>query len=89
MGKILPVAGPKAFTNDEVIALCEKYSGLDAEMRNVPVWILKSTRNVLRSLQWARDAADRLVSLWGAGGEGSAHAATFSAACWGRVCLPG
>ena len=27
----------------------------------VPVWLLKATRGILRSFQWARDAADRLV----------------------------
>lgn len=30
-------------------------------MRNVPVWLLKGTRGVLRSFQWATDAADRLA----------------------------
>ncbi len=29
----------------------------------VPVWLLKATRGFLRSFQWARDAADRLVQL--------------------------
>jgi len=59
----LPLAGPKAWTNDEVIALCEKLSGgLEAEVRNVPVWILKGTRNLLKGFQWAADASDRLVS---------------------------
>ena len=28
----------------------------------VPVWLLKATRSILKSFQWARDAADRLVS---------------------------
>ena len=27
----------------------------------MPVWLLKATRGVLRSFQWARDAADRLA----------------------------
>ena len=27
----------------------------------VPVWLLKATRSFLKSFQWARDAADRLV----------------------------
>ncbi len=29
----------------------------------VPVWLLKATRSFLKSFQWARDAADRLVSF--------------------------
>lgn len=33
------------------------------QVTRVPVWLLKSTRNILKSFQWARDAADRLVSL--------------------------
>ena len=32
----------------------------DAAMQ-VPVWLLKATRGILKSFQWARDAADRLV----------------------------
>ena len=35
---------------------------LTARCVQVPVWLLKATRNFLRSFQWARDAADRLVS---------------------------
>lgn len=30
-------------------------------LAQVPVWLLKATRSFLRSFQWARDAADRLV----------------------------
>lgn len=32
------------------------------QITRVPVWLLKTTRNILKSFQWARDAADRLVS---------------------------
>lgn len=31
------------------------------QVRNVPVWLLKGTRSLLRSFQWAGDAADRLA----------------------------
>ena len=34
---------------------------LVVQVTRVPVWLLKSTRNILKSFQWARDAADRLV----------------------------
>ena len=44
-----------------MIALCEKYADADAEVRSVPVWLLKATRGALRSFQWATDAADRLA----------------------------
>lgn len=61
IGKTLPLAGPRAYTTEEVIRLCETLADCDAEVRNVPVWLLKSTRNILRSFQWATDAADRLA----------------------------
>ena len=46
-------------------AICEYQScacSHPAGRVQVPVWLLKTTRNFLRSFQWARDAADRLVS---------------------------
>ena len=61
VGRTLPLAGPKAWSTQEVIALCEKLADCDAEVRNVPVWLLKGTRGALRSFQWAADAADRLA----------------------------
>ena len=61
VGRTLPLAGPQAWSTQEVIALCEKLADCDAEVRNVPVWLLKGTRNALRSFQWASDAADRLA----------------------------
>lgn len=69
-GKTLTLSGPKAWTTQEVIALCEKLSDSDANVTTVPTWLLKRTRAVLRSLQWANDAADRLVG-GGTGGQGS------------------
>lgn len=61
VGKTLPLAGPKAYSTQEIISLCEKMADCDAEVRNVPVWLLKLTRGVLKTFQWARDAADRLA----------------------------
>ena len=61
--KTFTLAGPKAFTVQEVIELCEEMAGRDADVTQVPVWLLKATRGILRRFQWARDAADRLVSL--------------------------
>ena len=61
--KTLTLAGPKAFTVQEVIELCEEMAGREADVTQVPVWLLKATRGILRRFQWARDAADRLVSL--------------------------
>jgi uncharacterized protein YbjT (DUF2867 family) len=61
IGRTLPLAGPQAFTSQEIIAKCEKLADADAVVRNVPVWLLKATRGILRANQWAQDAADRLA----------------------------
>ncbi len=61
IGKTLPMAGPRGYTTEQVVRLCETLADCDAEVRDVPVWLLKATRGVLRSFQWARDAADRLA----------------------------
>lgn len=61
IGKTLPLAGPRAYTTEQVVRLCETLADCDAEVRDVPVWVLKLTRNILRSFQWAGDAADRLA----------------------------
>lgn len=61
VGKTLTLAGPRAWTVQEVIELCEKLADCEAQVSAVPVWLLKTTRNILKSFQWARDAADRLA----------------------------
>eukprot|EP01023_Acetabularia_acetabulum_P047194 TRINITY_DN495_c0_g2_i1.p2 TRINITY_DN495_c0_g2~~TRINITY_DN495_c0_g2_i1.p2 ORF type:complete len:406 (+),score=56.37 TRINITY_DN495_c0_g2_i1:108-1220(+) len=61
IGQTLTLAGPYAWTTKEVIALCEKMADEEANVTNVPLWVLKLTRNVLKGFQWARDAADRLA----------------------------
>ena len=45
----------------QVIEVCEKLAECDAQVNNVPVGVLKAARGILRSFQWARDAADRLA----------------------------
>ena len=61
VGRTLPLAGPRAYTTEQVVRLCETLADSDAEVRDVPVWLLKLTRSFLRSFQWAGDAADRLA----------------------------
>ena len=42
-------------------ACCLMLQRVPLQVTRVPVWLLKSTRNILSAFQWARDAADRLV----------------------------
>ncbi|GLC45882.1 hypothetical protein PLESTF_000670900 [Pleodorina starrii] len=59
--RCLTLSGPKAWTTKEVIELCETMADTNAKVTTVPTWLLKRTRSVLRSMQWAADAADRLA----------------------------
>jgi len=54
------LAGPTAYTTDEVIALCEKFSGSDAKVIKAPGFFLQAVRSFLNLFKWAQDAADRL-----------------------------
>eukprot|EP00850_Spirogloea_muscicola_P010766 SM000064S19788 [mRNA] locus=s64:525948:527084:+ [translate_table: standard] len=59
--KTFTLAGPRAWTSQEVIALCERLAGQDAKVTTVPLGVLKATRFVTRLFQWTADVADRLA----------------------------
>ncbi|KAK9164673.1 hypothetical protein Syun_005575 [Stephania yunnanensis] len=58
--KLLTFAGPRAWTTQEVITLCERLAGQDANVTTVPVSVLKLTRQLTRLFEWTNDVADRL-----------------------------
>ncbi|KAL5230995.1 hypothetical protein ABZP36_029771 [Zizania latifolia] len=59
--KLLTFAGPRAWTTQEVITLCERLAGQDANVTTVPVAVLRFTRQMTRFFQWTNDVADRLA----------------------------
>ncbi|KAL4186727.1 hypothetical protein AMTRI_Chr09g15410 [Amborella trichopoda] len=59
--KLLTFSGPRAWTTQEVITLCERLAGQDANVTTVPVAVLKFTRQLTRFFQWTNDVADRLA----------------------------
>ncbi|CAI5487688.1 unnamed protein product, partial [Closterium sp. Naga37s-1] len=59
--KTITLAGPRAWTTQEVIALCERLAGQDAKVTTVPVGVLKLTRKFMQLFQWSSDVADRLA----------------------------
>uniref|UniRef100_A0A7S2BBM5 NmrA-like domain-containing protein n=2 Tax=Pycnococcus provasolii TaxID=41880 RepID=A0A7S2BBM5_9CHLO len=61
VGKTLTLAGPRAFTVSEVIALCEKLAGASANVSKVPVSVLRTAKAITGVFQWTGDAADRLA----------------------------
>lgn len=59
--KTYTLAGPRAYTTREVIAMCEKLAGVEAEVTVVPGVTLAVARAFTSFFQWTRDAADRLA----------------------------
>lgn len=55
---------PFKFENDvwsQVITLCERLAGQDANVTTVPVSVLRWTRQLTRLFEWTSDVADRLA----------------------------
>jgi uncharacterized protein YbjT (DUF2867 family) len=60
----LTLTGPKSWTTQEVIDLCENLStGSIAKTTLVPTWVLKVMRVLLSRFEWSIDAADRLAFI--------------------------
>lgn len=45
----------------QVITLCERLAGQDANVTTVPVSVLRLTRQLTRLFEWTNDVADRLA----------------------------
>ncbi|MGC8712861.1 MAG: SDR family oxidoreductase [Leptodesmis sp.] len=56
-----PVVGPRAWSADEIIKLCEKLSGREAKITRVPMGVLRGARQVTRFFQWTKNISDRLA----------------------------
>jgi len=61
VGKTMTLAGPGAYTIQEVIALCENKSNQVAKVTKVPLGALKLLQAVTGLFQWTRDASERLA----------------------------
>lgn len=48
-------------TWSQVITLCERLAGQDANVTTVPVSVLRLTRQLTRLFEWTNDVADRLA----------------------------
>mmetsp|Transcript_38449 Transcript_38449/g.46386 ORF Transcript_38449/g.46386 Transcript_38449/m.46386 type:complete len:413 (-) Transcript_38449:185-1423(-) len=61
IGKTLSLAGPQAYTIQEVISKCEKKASQEANVKTVPIMALKSLRGAAGLFQWSKEAGDRLA----------------------------
>lgn len=55
-----PIVGTRAWSADEIIALCERLSGKQAKVTRMPLNLLRIVRQVSRFFQWGWNVADRL-----------------------------
>eukprot|EP00929_Paragymnodinium_shiwhaense_P007828 TRINITY_DN111735_c0_g1_i1.p1 TRINITY_DN111735_c0_g1~~TRINITY_DN111735_c0_g1_i1.p1 ORF type:complete len:585 (+),score=212.04 TRINITY_DN111735_c0_g1_i1:80-1834(+) len=72
IGKTLYVSGPKVWTTGEVIQLCEKLSGRQAEVDQVSTTMVQATQAAASFFEWSIDVAERLRFIEVTGGSQAA-----------------
>ncbi|NJL87873.1 MAG: SDR family oxidoreductase [Leptolyngbyaceae cyanobacterium SM1_1_3] len=59
--QVFPMAGTRAWGAYEIIRLCERLSGQEAKVSQMPLGLLKNVRRVARFFQWGWNLSDRLA----------------------------
>lgn len=59
--RAFPLLGPRAWSADEIVRLCERLSGRSAKVARIPLGVLRAARAVARCFAWSQNAADRLA----------------------------
>lgn len=59
--RTFPIVGNRAWSGQEIISFCERQSGKEAKITNVPIGVIRIMRQILRFFQWSWNAADRLA----------------------------
>lgn len=55
------LAAPKAWSSDDLINLCEKFSGQKSQLTKVPLTFIKLLRQFFNFFEWSWNIADRLA----------------------------
>ncbi len=56
-----PIVGNRAWSGTEIISCCERQSGKEAKITNVPIGVIRVMSKTLRFFEWSWNAADRLT----------------------------
>jgi uncharacterized protein YbjT (DUF2867 family) len=59
--KTLSLLGPKAYTSDYIINLCESLSGQKAKIKKTPIFLIEILREVAGFFEWTYKISDRLA----------------------------
>lgn len=59
--KIFYLGGPKGWLSEEIIKLCEQLAGQSAQVKRIPISILKFSSQLLGCFEWGQNISDRLA----------------------------
>ena len=59
--KTFLLGGPKGWLSEEIITLCEQLAGQSAQVKRIPISILKLSSQILGFFEWGQNISDRLA----------------------------
>lgn len=71
------LGGPKGWLSSEIIKLCEQLAGQSAQVKQIPMIILKLSSKLLGFFEWGQNISDRLAFAEILNGENSFSKSTF------------
>ena len=63
VNKTFFLGGPKGWLSSEIIKLCEQLAGQPAQVKRIPILILKLSSNFLGFFEWGQNISDRLAFI--------------------------